>query len=180
MRVTVEQITEAFRQNLEAFRRILHTTEPGRLTFKKDDSWWSVLEVVHHVARVNTSAAGSLGQLVEGFRAEPAGDAAEGVEIQDALENIDDSWVLSNLQAPPGSEPEGELSAPQAERLLEASHAGIKTLLELGQKVDLRGVTTPSKLFGTLNFYERVYFLARHEKTHLYQIKLKLAETVRS
>ena len=67
--------------------------------------------------------------------------------------------------------PTGQVSADAALERIESAHARLREALVSTAGLALSSVTHDHRIFGTLNVYQWVDFLAGHERRHLAQMR---------
>jgi hypothetical protein len=98
----------------------------------------------------------------------PAVDADDAPGAFDSSRVVDRSRRVKTGEA---SEPKSGLTADEAWARLERSRTALRDLLRAGDGLALHEITHPHPLFGPLNLYDWVAFLAGHEARHAAQIR---------
>ena len=138
---------------------------------------WSVNEVLEHVGIVERLFLTTLIKNVEAAKvAGLTGEVEAPAQLSDALRvSVEDR--TSKRTAPERVLPTGTVQAPAALQVLDDAHAELRAALSAAADVTLSAVTMEHRVFGTLNVYQWVDFLAGHERRHLAQVR-EIAEQV--
>jgi hypothetical protein len=132
---------------------------------------WSVNEVLEHINIVETLFLTTLIKNVETAKASGlAGEVDEpamlSAEVRASVEDRS-----TRRSAPERVIPTGTVAAADALRSIEAGHAQLRDALASAPSVTLSAVTFDHRVFGTLNVYQWIDFLAGHERRHLAQLR---------
>jgi hypothetical protein len=142
----------------------------------RGDGTWSGAQVVQHLGKVE----GSTAKYMEGiFSAALGGGLAQDTATSSML------GVLDRLRAPDGAWPKlvaPERLVPDAAPALAENWASLQQVRERLFRAwvqvdgrDLVQVTAPHPRLGTLNGYEWLLFIGKHEERHVGQIRKWLA-----
>lgn len=149
---------------------------PDHLFYAKTDaSRWSVAEAIHHVCLVNHSLASRIRRLLDECGLSNSTGVATEIPVRRELRDLDPQWVLENVPVVPSSEPSNDRPKSELLRAVEDDFESIMFFMQMGTKHDLRRLSADNKIFGSLSYYEWLYFVVVHSKTHFYQIERQLA-----
>ena len=134
------------------------------------DGRWSVAQVIDHLAIVETGIARLMAKLLD-----RAGETlpAESSE-QSVLGRIDEQNLSDRtrrIEAPDGVRPREHVTLAEARAALEESR---KLLMQQIERADGRALGTlsfPHRIFGPLDLYQWLLFVAHHEDRHREQIE---------
>ena len=164
----VDALVELLQGTRVAFDHALAGLMPAQWTFKPGPTRWSILEVVEHVATVETGAA----QLVSGrLISRPA------TEQQKAEASGKDAVIVQAMkdrrramEAPEFVRPSGRWPAPAgAVAAFQESRDRMITLLDR-LSGNLRDYCAPHAILGTLDGYQWMLFVGTHLERHTEQI----------
>lgn len=130
---------------------------------------WSVVEVVEHLRIVEDRAGRLLGKL--GKEAETVGPEVSSASVMSSLDRYEFGNPRRRIVAPDAVAPTGAITLTEGLAGLADSR---RRLLELVHRVSGRAlgeVAAPHPLFGRLDFYQWLLFLAQHEERHTIQIR---------
>lgn len=169
---------EMLRTELERARNRLseyiRTTPEEPFYAKTETDRWSIAEAAHHICIVNHALTGRIQRLLDEETISRSTDRPTEVPIRRELRELDPQWVLENVPAAASSEPSNDRSKPELLRAVDDDFGTIMFLLQTGMERDLRELRAENKIFGSLSYYEWLYFILVHTKTHLYQIEREL------
>lgn len=137
---------------------------------------WSIAEVLDHLAMVD----GSINELLE-TQVASARDAGLGGEREAgaAGSRFDPTLILDRSRRVQASErfhPRGGIDAGAAQAKLAQRQQALRDMLLGWDGLALHEVIVPHHVFGPLNIYEWVLFVAGHEGRHAAQIREIAAE----
>jgi hypothetical protein len=132
---------------------------------------WSPAEILEHIAIVETNVARLLAKRL--MRAKEAGLDKE-TSIEPVSAPLEDAFLTQKIDAPDNVRPTSTVPAATALERLQTSHQELLELLETADGYDLTKVMARHQIFGELNMYEWLIFLAKHEQRHVVQLKRML------
>jgi len=161
--------TEKLLDHLAKSRNILHTAVdavPSELRDQRPrpDSW-SVAEILEHLNIVDT-------RFTALWRMKSAGTPALNGRVPEITfdpERVRDRTKKAEATGP--IRPTGAVEAATARTTLEVTRQHLKDAIAEADARDLSRVLHPHPLFGELNLYQWVLFLASHEERHAAQIR---------
>ena len=132
---------------------------------------WSVVEVLEHLALVETSIA----RLIEkrGAEGRAAGVGPE-TDTRTVLWTLDSARVLDRrepISAHERVQPKGGLDADAAWAAVEKAQAAVRDAVTAVDGLALGEITYPHRSLGTLDLYQWIAFTATHEMRHTLQIR---------
>lgn len=132
---------------------------------------WCVAEICWHLQRVESGVAKLIRKRTTEARAaghpdEPANSPLLGTHDRFGL--VDDS---RRIDAPASVTPPEVPSAGDAERLLEASRAMLRSAIADADGLALGLIMHPHPVVGDINLYEWILFVGLHEQRHLGQLR---------
>jgi hypothetical protein len=131
---------------------------------------WCAAEVVNHLALTDRRITGLLTKLTGDAK---AGGARPDADASPILPGMDVGRILdrtSKIRNPRG-DPAADCNLPDGLAALDAARADLKALLLQPDLPDLGRVSAPHPVFGLLNGYEWVVFMAAHTRRHADQIR---------
>jgi hypothetical protein len=160
----LDQATHDMRAAVDAVPSPLRSQKPAL-------ERWSMNEVLEHVAKVEELFVGSLVASIEKARA-----AGLGAEIDDPAMLSDPLKIAVEDRTTPRVAPEhvrptGSIDAAAALAMIQSGHARLRETLEAADGLALSAVTFDHRVFGALNIYQWVDFIAGHERRHLAQLR---------
>jgi len=155
----------------KALREAVDTVPLTRRAERPAADRWSVSEILEHLWLVEKRFA-----AIIAMRISQARDAGLGAELRPRQP------LPSNLQqmlndranrrnAPEAVRPTGTMDHDAAWTELERVRAGLRETVEAADGLALSSVTHNHPVFGTLNVYQLMDFIAGHEARHAKQIK---------
>ena len=133
---------------------------------------WSVAEIVEHLSLVEQRVAELLTRRVTAARATGAGPDPDTCSVVSTYVNpnalVDRTTRIS---APEPVRPTGTLDTTAGTEALVQSHAAMVSSLQNANGVNLTQLTAKHPVFGPLNMYHWVVFLALHDDRHAAQIR---------
>ena len=136
---------------------------------------WSVDEILTHLSLVEPGVAKRIAKSVgkakgEGLERETSVASVLGSLDGPALERLNEKQV-----APEFVEPKAVLSLSEALAALALSRESLRHAMAEADGWALEKVVAPHPRLGTLNMYQWLVFLGRHERRHLAQIERTIA-----
>lgn len=140
---------------------------------KSNTNKWSVVEIIDHVTIVEGMVNAALEKYAKRLGSKKLSESPD-VQISEQLLKISYKAIMS-LDAFPNSEPNNGLVF--ADALNKLKDVRIKTMekLVIGKQANLESIVLPHKYFGPLNYYDWLYFVAKHEELHLQHLNNNLA-----
>lgn len=135
-----------------------------------DAGGWSVANVLEHLSIVEPRIVAGLTQAFVAARSAGLPAALDTAVI---APGESDRYLnrQRRIESGEGSKPKQRLDATAAWALLESAHALVHALVIDADGLDLSGVTMPHPVFGPLNLYQWIVFVAGHEGRHALQIQ---------
>jgi DinB family protein len=132
---------------------------------------WSVVDVLEHLALVETSIA----RLIEkrGSEGRAAGVGPE-TDTRTVLWTLDSARVLDRrepIAAHERVQPTGGLDADAAWAAVEKAQAAVRDAVTGVDGLALGQITYPHRSLGTLDLYQWITFTATHKMRHILQIR---------
>jgi hypothetical protein len=168
-RRTSELIAELDRHHA-ALREAVNAVPVALRERVPDTGGWSVSNVLEHLSIVEPRIVGGLTQAFVAARSAGLPAAPETAVVAPG----DSDRYLNRqrrIESGEGSKPKQQLDATTAWARLEAAHASAHALVIDADGLDLSGVTMPHPVFGPLNLYQWIVFVAGHEGRHALQIR---------
>lgn len=136
---------------------------------------WSVDEILTHLSLVEPGVAKRVAKSVgkakgEGLERETSDESVLGSLEGPALEKLNEKQV-----APEFVDPKTVLSLPEAVAALALSRESLRHAMAEADGWALEIVVAPHPRLGTINMYQWLVFLGRHESRHLAQIERTIA-----
>ena len=160
--------TEAARTELLS---LLDGLAPGQWDQRGAAGWWTVGEVVGHLALVEDS---SVRALFRGFRnARDAGLGAEA-DTTSRLGSLDAARIdepVRTIPAPPMVTPTDAADLAARREKLDFSRSGLRKFVAEADGFALSQVKFPHPAIGEIDLYQWVLFIGLHERRHIGQIR---------
>jgi hypothetical protein len=155
---------EDLRRTLDEIPRDLRPRSPA-------EGRWSIAGVLQHLALLEPRLAGMMR-----MRAAEARAAGVGPETDDSpiVPTLDLHMVLDRtrrIEAPEPLRPGTAVDADEAWSALERAREDLKTAIHEMDGMALSQVRHDHRIFGSLNLYEWIAFVAGHERRHTAQIR---------
>jgi DinB superfamily len=167
-------VTESF-VNLDNARKALREavdTVPGtRRAERPAADRWSVSEILEHLWLVEKRFAAIIAMRIG--EARNAGLGAEQGTREPLPSNLQQMLTdrANRRNAPEAVRPTGKMDHDAAWAGLEGVRAGLRQAVEAADGLALSSVTHNHPVFGTLNVYQLMDFIAGHEARHAKQIR---------
>jgi hypothetical protein len=171
MHPRIEELTDRMaasraelRAAVDAVPRALHNTQPAQ-------GRWSVVNVIEHLVMVETGIAGLFKKRVDEARTSGLGHETETSSVLDqpVLAPIGDRTrriVGSDAVRPPST-----LDTETAWQQLTVTREQLRDVVLSADGLALGAITHPHRVFGVLNLYQWLVFLAGHESRHAAQVR---------
>jgi hypothetical protein len=137
---------------------------------------WSIAEILHHVAIVNGRANDFLEAQVASAREAGLGEERETSPV---ISTFDPSPILDRSRrrtASEQSQPRAGIDVGEAQEALARTQRALRDLLVGWDGLALSELILPNPVFGPLNVYQWVLFVAGHEGRHAAQMRELAAE----
>ena len=132
---------------------------------------WCVNEVLEHIGLVEQLFLHAIVANIETARAAGlAGEVADPAMLSEHQRTVVEDRS-TRRQAPERVVPTGQVDAEAALARIESAHARLRDALASTDGLALSSVTHDHRIFGTLNVYQWVDFLAGHERRRLAQMR---------
>ena len=151
------------RSALEAVPFDRHQVQP--------DGAWSVVNVLEHLAMVEGGIASVFHKRIDAARTTGLGPETETSSV---LEQPIFGNILDRRRKIQGSDAVRQVSGidtDNAWRNLEQTRSQLREVVMSADGLALGELTHPHRIFGSLNFYQWLVFLADHEGRHAAQIR---------
>jgi hypothetical protein len=132
---------------------------------------WSIAEILDHVAIVNGRANDFLEAQVASAREAGLGEERDSSPV---ISTFDPSPILDRSRkrtAGERSQPRAGIEVREAHAALAATQQALRDLLIGWDGLALSELILPNPVFGPLNVYQWVFFVAGHEARHAAQIR---------
>jgi uncharacterized damage-inducible protein DinB len=140
---------------------------------------WSVAEVVEHLSIVAAGVTKQIAGRVTAAREEGGGADPDTSSV---LPTVDSGRVVDRSErivAPKSVTPGGQLDAKAASTQLETAFEAFRDVIRASDRVNLMRLSMPHRVFGEMNLYQWMAFVAVHESRHAAQIA-EIGEALRS
>lgn len=160
---------------LDESRRDLHTAvnalPPPLRGQKPGPDRWSMNEVLEHVGKVEQVFVGALIASIDkartsGLDAEVGNPAMLPEPLRTAVEDR-----RTRRTAPDHVQPTGTVDTAASLAAIQLAHGRLREALTAADGLALSTVTFDHRVFGALNVYQWVDFIAGHERRHLAQVR---------
>jgi uncharacterized damage-inducible protein DinB len=169
------EIAEYLDETRSAVVRAVEHLSPEDAARRPSPNAWSVDEVLTHLSLVEPGVAKRIAKSVgkakgEGLEHETCVASVLGSLDGPALEQLNEKQV-----APEFVDPKTVLSLPEALAALERSRESLRHAMAESDGWALERVVAPHPRLGTIDMYQWLVFLGRHERRHLAQIERTIA-----
>jgi hypothetical protein len=178
--MTYSSVADIYRANDEVRARLVARVESldeEAQNFRKDETCWSVAEIVEHLAtlerRLSQLATMMVGKVESVAAAAGGGETADSgahfkpFSLAEQVEQVRER----KLVAPDEVRPRGGVAVADSLARLKESRAAFEALRPRIERADLSAATYPHPSFGPLNIYQWIAFIGLHEQRHLNQIE---------
>jgi DinB superfamily len=135
------------------------------------DGAWSVVNVLEHLAMVEGGVASLFRKRIDAARTTGLGQETETSSV---LEQPIFGTILDRRRRIQGSDavrPVSGIAPDNAWRNLEQTRSQLREVVMSADGLALGELTHPHRVFGPLNFYQWLVFVADHEARHAAQIR---------
>ena len=155
----------------DEIRALVHAAPVPVRSQKPAPERWSINEVVEHVGKVEELFVGALIASIDKARAAGLGAEVETPPLlaEDLKAVVEDR--STPRVAPEHVRPTGSVDAMASVATIEGSHQRLREALTAAEGLALSAVTFEHRIFGALNVYQWVDFIAGHERRHLAQLR---------
>lgn len=168
---SLSEIFDAMERTRERLRARLDGIEDGKERVRLSEDSWSVAEIAEHLAIIEER----LSKLFPVMIAKAEAGGLRRTEDQPfkpvSLEAILERSRQEKYTAPETARPTGELSLAASLARLDNSRASIVALRSRLEALDLTSTRYPHPVFGPMDAYQWLIFIAAHESRHLRQIE---------
>lgn len=174
MHTTLAEVTADIDDTREALHRLSRDLTQTQLDFRFAPEAWSIGENLDHLALVESGVARLLHKKIDEVIA--AGSHA-APELPSQLGSLDHFPILDRTtrrKAPDIVAPRYGIPAEELRHNLDRSRATLRQALDALALYDLTTHTFRHPFLGTLNLYQWILFVGRHERRHLAQIEAVL------
>ncbi|HTZ50235.1 MAG TPA: pyridoxal-dependent decarboxylase [Spirochaetia bacterium] len=136
---------------------------------------WSIGEILHHLQLIERSVTRVAAKQVQHAAESGLGPDPRTDSILHSLDSFDVEDSPRKITAPSGFVPRAGL--PRAELLdgLASSREALLAQVQAARRYDLTQLTFPHPVFGKIDLYQWLLYVAQHEIRHLHQIERVLA-----
>ena len=175
MHPRMAEIAEFLDETRAAVVRAVERLSPEEAARRPSPEAWSVDEILTHLSLVEPGVAKRVAKSVgkakgEGLERETSVAPVLGCLDGPALDRLNEKQV-----APEFVEPKAVLSMSGALAALALSRESLKHAMAEADGWALEKVVAPHPRLGTLDMYQWLVFLGRHERRHLAQIERVIA-----
>lgn len=170
----LEVIQLGLLQDHAALRAAVDAVPEAQRTMKPAPERWSVVEILEHIAIVNSRVAAMIVTLAPSAPLLAASAMASPTDID--REAFRDR--TNKLTAPDTILPQGRFDAVGAWKLLERSWDDVDAALVAASGKDLTKISRPHPVLGPLDGYQWLWAVGAHEERHTAQI-VELSETLK-
>jgi uncharacterized damage-inducible protein DinB len=167
----------AIRKELEDSRaELLRTAErasDAQLHVRPSEQQWSVAEILHHLLFVENRITDRVSAGIAAAREKGAPEPSDAEQYLRSIDHLQVQRVTTPIQS--RTTPEAGHSRPDLLAGLAASRARLLEVIHGGVGFDLSVVSAPHPVFGELNLYQWLIFVARHEDRHRAQMERVLS-----
>ena len=151
----------------------IRKADPEKTSLRKAEDKWKMTEILDHLARAEKNINLVLDRMLRKFREQSGAGSTdiESVKIRDTLINLEYNSVIT-VAAAEGTEPDSGIDLGTALENLELVRRETLDKLEYAGKHDMSNAEWRHRYMGRMNFYEWIYFIAKHEQIHLQQLKM--------
>ena len=175
MHPRLAEIAATLDETRAAVLRAVEGLSPDDAARRPEANAWSVDEILTHLSLVEPGVAKRIAKSVGKAK-------TEGLERETSVESVLrslDGPALETLRAkqvaPEFVEPKTVLTLPEALAALALSRESLRHAMAEADGWALEKVVAPHLRLGTLNMYQWLVFLGRHERRHLAQIERTIA-----
>lgn len=171
MQPRIKEVLDHLATNRRELREAVDGVPIDRRRTKPNLDAWSVVDVLEHIAIVESSVAGLLKRKIGEGR-----DAGLGLET-DISPVIDQRYVAKvcdrsyKIVTGEGTRPKSDLAPEAAWEAAERAHETLRQVVIDVDGLALGEVSAPHPIFGPLNVYEWIAFVGSHESRHAAQIR---------
>jgi hypothetical protein len=171
MHPRIQEVLDHLTTNRRVLREAVDEVPLELRQMKPDAAAWSVVDVLEHLALVETNVAGLLRKKIADQRAAGLGPETETSSVINARHDAkvrDRSYKIAT----------GDVTAPKSSLSPDAAWDAVTTAREALRQVvvDADGlalgeVSAPHRVFGPLTGYQWLAFVGSHESRHAAQIR---------
>jgi len=175
MHPRLAEIAATLDETRAAVVRAVERLSPEDAARRPEANAWSVDEILTHLSLVEPGVAKRIAKSVgkakgEGLERETSVASVLGSLDGPALEKLNEKQV-----APEFVDPKTVLPLPAALAALALSREGLRHAMAKSDGWALETVVAPHPRLGTINMYQWLVFLGRHERRHLAQLERTIA-----
>ena len=166
--------TEQVRTQLLA---LIDTLNSDQWSARAADDGWTIRDVVGHLHLVEDSSIRALFRTFRRARDGGLGREQGHASLLDSLDWSQLPVVVTPMQAPAFTTPNGDATPAELRERLTHSRAGLRTWAAEADGFALADVTFPHPVLGVINLYQWVLMIGQHERRHIGQIQRILEVT---
>jgi uncharacterized damage-inducible protein DinB len=169
MHKRIAELVELLEQTRARLLDTVASANPEWLEKGPSEGRWSVAEVIDHLATVESGIARLLMKMIDRAGDDLPPETSEE-SVLERVERLDLQNRTVRIEAPDGVRPRQGVSLEEARRALDDARVALDTAIA---KADGRAIGTlsfPHRLFGQLDGYQWLLFVAEHEERHRRQI----------
>lgn len=168
---SLSEIFDAMDKTRARLRARLEGITDGKERVRLSEDSWSVAEIAEHLAiieeRLSKLFPVMLAKAEAGGFHRTEGEPFKPISVEAILERS----RQEKYTAPDTARPTGEVSLADSLARLDNSRASITSLRTRLEAFDLTGMRYPHPVFGPMDTYQWLIFIAAHESRHLRQIE---------
>lgn len=168
---SLSEIFDAMEKTRARLRARLEGINDGSERARLSEDSWSVAEIAEHLAiieeRLSKLFPVMLTKAEAGGLQRTADQPFQPISVEAILERS----RREKYSAPETARPTGEVSLTDSLARLDNSRASITSLRPRLEALDLTSVRYPHPVFGPMDTYQWLIFIAAHESRHLRQIE---------
>lgn len=168
---SLSEIFDSMDETRARLRARLNRVKSDEETSRPSEDSWSVAEITEHLAIIEERLSKLFPVMLTRAEAaglqRTAGQPFRPVSVKELVERS----KREKYTAPETARPTGRVSVADSLARMEHSREAIRALRPRLEALELTGVTYPHPVFGPLDPYQWLLFLAAHEARHLRQIE---------
>lgn len=171
MHPRIQEVLDHLDTNRRELRSSVDSVPEPQRQLKADADAWSVVEVLEHLAIVETNVARMLERKIAEGREAGLGQESETSSVLDGGQDAkvrDRSFKIVTGEA---TAPKSSLAPPDAWDAVERSREALRRVILDADGLALGEVSAPHRIFGPLTAYQWLAFIGSHESRHAAQIR---------
>ncbi len=175
MHPRMAEIAEFLDETRNAVLRAVAPLSPEEAARRPSPEAWSVDEILTHLSLVEPGVAKRVAKSVGKAKGEGLERETSSASVLGSLDGLALDKLNEKQIAPEFVEPKAVLSLSEALAALALSRESLRHSMAEADGWALEKVVAPHPRLGTLDMYQWLVFLGRHERRHLAQIERTIA-----